>query len=253
MAVIGTGLTGSVTSWAGTSNANLIGSDAEFELNMATEIADATPLGVTSATTVAGLRSWSGVYTTRLSTPIIGVAGNVTFASGYTALDRGWSIVMTVQPTDTTDFSVTADRTFKPGIYTWSGSYNALLDDTTLVTATSAGNAASAAITLDMDGTNTFTGSVHVESLALAVNQADAAIATYGFTGNGALTSVGGGNLFPAGALGTPDTGAIVLAASTGQTYSGDAFLTNFSLNAQVDGLVEATVGFQGTGALTIA
>lgn len=256
MAIIGSGIGGAVTSWAGTSNANLRGAAATWELALQTDIQDATPLNVVHATNVAGLRGWTVTYTTRQSTAEIGSAGSVVFAAGYVTHDRGWSLAYNVLPVDTTTLDPTGGwRTFAPGLYSWGGSYNALLDDTSVVTATDAPNTTSSAMTLSYDGTDGFDGTVLVQDLGISVTQQDAEVAVYGFVGDGVLdcNNSGSTNFFPNGNLGTPDIGSLVLTAATGQTFTGDAFVTSFAINAQVDGLIEATVTAQGTGVLTIA
>lgn len=54
-----------------------------------------------------------------------------------------------------------------------------------------------------------------------------------------------------------PDTDATVSvefyadAAVNASKFAGDVIITSYSITASYDGLVEATVGFQGTGALT--
>jgi len=45
---------------------------------------------------------------------------------------------------------------------------------------------------------------------------------------------------------------ALVLTALTGQTFSGNAILESYSINASVEGTPEFTANFQGTGALAI-
>ena len=46
---------------------------------------------------------------------------------------------------------------------------------------------------------------------------------------------------------------AVVLTLDTGQTYTGNAFVTSFEITAQAGSVVRASVGLQFTGAITIA
>lgn len=46
---------------------------------------------------------------------------------------------------------------------------------------------------------------------------------------------------------------SVVLTLATGMTYTGNAYVTSFSITAQAGSVVRATVGLQYTGAITIA
>lgn len=46
-------------------------------------------------------------------------------------------------------------------------------------------------------------------------------------------------------------TASLLLSATGGNLYSGSAIITSFGVTAAVDGLVDFTIEFQGTGALT--
>lgn len=49
------------------------------------------------------------------------------------------------------------------------------------------------------------------------------------------------------------DSASLTLTVTSGKTYSGTAIVTGLSVNTDVNGVVEATYSFQGTGALSIA
>ena len=49
------------------------------------------------------------------------------------------------------------------------------------------------------------------------------------------------------------DPASLVLTATTGKTYTGNAILISLALSEPVDGVVTASYSFQGSGALTIA
>ena len=59
------------------------------------------------------------------------------------------------------------------------------------------------------------------------------------FANGGGSEGVGKIELFPSGEV-------------TGQKLTGNVIITNFSITANFDGMVEATADFQGSGALTI-
>lgn len=45
----------------------------------------------------------------------------------------------------------------------------------------------------------------------------------------------------------------VIMTMTSGQTYTGDAFVTSFEITAQAGSVVRASVGLQFTGAITIA
>lgn len=254
--------TGAVTSWAGTQNTAIIQSGSgpwEFSLNYDAPTEDVTPFngsGVVFARNLANLRQWSGSISTRLTTAVLGSTGLVTFASGYVVNARAWVININTEAKDTTIFSGSGvtNRSFVPGIINWGGTYDTLLDNTTAITAPGAA-AASATFKMVEDGATdrTLAGNIIVNAIPVSVQIGEVPTAQFAFTGDSTLTAAGTGGFFPSGALVAPETGSLVLQAYTGRTYTGDAFFTGVSINCAVDGVITATINFQGTGALTIA
>jgi len=49
------------------------------------------------------------------------------------------------------------------------------------------------------------------------------------------------------------DTGTITLTVAAGEAYSGTVFITGISVNTVFEGVVEASITFQGSGTLTPA
>lgn len=254
--------TGLVTSWAGTQNTALIQSASgpyEFTLNMEAPTEDVTPFngsGVTFTSNIPNIRSWSGSITTRFTTALIGSSGLVTFGSGYTANTRAWTLDLTNDAKDTTVFngSGVTYRTFVPGLLSWGGTYETYVDNTTALVFPGA-SAASATFKLVEDGATdrTLAGNIIASSVPVTVQVGELPTATFTYVGSGTLTAAGSANFFPSGAIVAPETGSLVLQSYTSRTYTGDAFFTSVSISCAVDGVITATINFQGTGALTIA
>ena len=117
---------------------------------------------------------------------ITGGAGSVTFATGYVANCRSWTLTFHGDTYDITDFAAAAAgyKEFLPGLKEWSGSYTCMLDDTTVTVAPS-GAAASA--TFSLDGTRTLSGNIIVEDVAYDLPSDGLGMVTVSFRGSGAL------------------------------------------------------------------
>jgi len=128
---------------------------------------------------------------------ITGHSGSVTVASGAMGNAKAWSLDVTQETVDTTDFDSSGWKESTATLNSWSGSITAIFD---------------------------------------ASGTAEGALQT-GLTGGSSVTlslQLGGG------------TGSY-------DVYSGSAIITGQSITNDVNGIVEATFSFEGTGALTIA
>lgn len=128
---------------------------------------------------------------------ITGHSGSVTVASGAMGNAKAWSLDVTQETVDTTDFDSSGWKESTATLNSWSGSITAIFD---------------------------------------ASGTAEGALQT-GLTGGSSVAldlQLGGG------------TGSY-------DKYSGSAIITGQSITNDVNGIVEATFSFEGTGALTIA
>jgi predicted secreted protein len=55
------------------------------------------------------------------------------------------------------------------------------------------------------------------------------------------------------GSIGSSPVGLVVYPEGTGANWSGNILVTGYSITAQMDGMIEASVSFQGSGPLTYA
>lgn len=115
-----------------------------------------------------------------------GTNGNFTFAAGYVANVKSFSMDDETESLESTAFASAGQRDFIAGLQTWSGTYECLLDGTTV---------------LIRSGTS----------------------------------------------------GAAVLTASTGRTYSGTILVTRAGVRVAVDGINMVSFAFKGKLAMTPA
>jgi predicted secreted protein len=128
---------------------------------------------------------------------IIGHEGSVTVASGSMGNAKAWSLDLSQETVDITDFDSNGWKESTATLNSWSGSITAIFD---------ASGTAEGALQTGLTG-----GS----SVALELTLGD---------GSGSY-----------------------------DVYSGSAIITGQSVTNDVNGIVEATFSFEGTGALTIA
>lgn len=257
-----TGITGAVTSWAGTQNTQLIATGSEpasFTLDVDGDEFDTTTFATTGAeTALKGLYSWGGEITQQFKTAQIGSAGSVVFSAGYVTNLNNWELVVTGTEYETTAFGSLTAKTFIPGTFRWGGTFGGFLDDTTVATlpgnsnepATGTFRLRDLATDDDLSG-SIFTTRLGASSSPLAVNTV-----SYSFRGSGALTQstpTSGTTIFPLGALAAAASGSLVLTASTGRTYTGDAFWTGITVTVPATNLCTTRIRFRGAGALTPA
>jgi len=128
---------------------------------------------------------------------IIGHEGSVTVASGSMGNAKAWSLDVTQETVDITDFDSSGWKESTATLNSWSGSITAIFD---------------------------------------ASGTAEGALQT-GLTGGSSVAL------------------ELTLGAGSGSydVYSGSAIITGQSVTNDVNGIVEATFSFEGTGALTIA
>ena len=128
---------------------------------------------------------------------ITGHSGSVTVASGSMGNAKAWSLDVTQETVDVTDFDSSGWKESAATLNSWTGSITAIFD---------------------------------------ASGTAEGALQT-GLTGGSSVSlslTLGGG-------------------AGSYDVYSGSAIITGQSITNDVNGIVEATFSFEGTGALTIA
>ena len=128
---------------------------------------------------------------------IVGHEGSVSVASGAMGNAKAWSLDVTQETVDTTDFDSSGWKESTATLNSWSGSITAIFD---------------------------------------ASGTAEGALQT-GLTGGSSVAlelTLGGGS-------------------ESYDVYSGNAIITGQSVTNDVNGIVEATFSFEGTGALTIA
>jgi len=128
---------------------------------------------------------------------ITGHSGSVTVASGSMGNAKAWSLDVTQETVDVTDFDSSGWKESAATLNSWTGSITAIFD---------------------------------------ASGTAEGALQT-GLTGGSSVAlelQLGGG-------------------AGSYDVYSGNAIITGQSITNDVNGIVEATFSFEGTGALTIA
>jgi autotransporter-associated beta strand protein len=102
------------------------------------------------------------------------------------------------------------------------------------------------AATLNLSGTNTFSGAVAINAGTLAVN-------SIGALGNASLITLGGGNsanLSYTGPTGNPILSIAVTLTGTGQSFINCASGPTLTYNGKFTGLTNATLYFQNTGTI---
>lgn len=277
------GITGLVTSWGSSGadvhqliNAGIAPFSISAQIN--TDSLDSTAFGgsVSSRSVRTGLGSWTATITGRYpqASRRLGNSGLVTFASGYAALVRSWEIEASCNVHDITSLTGSAVlwRAFRPGLISWGGSYEAMIDSATSLALPTlvSGSAAAATFKISEEGAtdNTLAGDIVTTGADIGIAVGDMNTVSYRFEGSGALTNTyaSGMGLLSASASpyavvtptwdvngdGVPDV-TLTWQADSGKTYAGPAFWRSLRVACPVDGMIEVTVGVQGAGAVTIA
>lgn len=225
---------------------------------------DGTPLGAsTTGTMFTGLKAATASLTGRFpaSAPKTGYAGNAIIADGSYGDSSGdvinllgWSLDLVWPAVETTaknNGAAVLWREFVADSYRASGVIRCRVDDTeALIGAASASDAAIAS-TLDIDGTNKFTGSLKLTGAGMTVQRGQANAVEFPFEFIGAVTAVGGSNLFAAAVLPRVLPQTLVVIAKTGRQYSGSAFPTRVGINVDIGSPIEVSVDAQFTGTVT--
>lgn len=210
---------------------------------------------------IGGLQSWNGSFNGRFpaSSAASGHTGLVTFSSGYVTLCRGWTITASVPALDVSAQASTPPTwmDYLPGLYSFTGSYECLVDDTTAISSCTSG-AATFRISTESTNDNELAGTILVTGVNVNGQVGDKWSVTVSFVVNGNLTTDGDSSFFNVDSAGTPDAletplaTAISIRVAGSRTYTGSAFETGWTLTSRIGSAIEASVQFQGTGALTI-
>lgn len=258
-------------SWAGTQNTRLITTAAkpiDFTLNLEALEFDTTAfaaLGI--ATFIKGLSSWSGTIRLRTVTAQTGDQGLVTFSGGYVTNLNRWDMTIETAAHETTPFGVALTntaywRTFIPGVLRWSGGFGGYQDGSTVLTwPGNSSEPATGTFKLREAGAtdHNFAGSIFTTRLGAEVSPNGVATASYSYRGSGALTESNASDdsleIFTAdgGVVARPTVGELVLTATTGQTFTGDAFWTAVRISNAVNEMTTIEIDFQGTDDLAAA
>jgi hypothetical protein len=263
MAVI-TGITGLITSWATGINAQLAGAGttpSEATINMECEEFDTTAFDTTGAAAyIKGLKSWMVEFTAYLKIPDHGGGSNglVTHTNGYSTNINRWTMDVTRDSFDSTVFADTV-KTYAPGLIRWGGTYDGFMDDTTALIEAGSPSTDAAGLFKYQEKTtvdNTLTGTIFTTRASGRASPQALNSVSYTYRGTGDLTHstpTTGAGIFPAGAVANTVAGSLVFTASTGRTFTGDAFWERVSISCAVGSLVTVNVTARGTGALVIA
>ena len=286
------GIQGTITSIAGTvgttdlatmittAGANGAGIPHTVNITMVSETGVITSQGDTAVRNRAMLKSWTGSITMRYPrvTRQMGNNGTLSWASGgYSAYVQDYSLNVQAAALDYTSMTQT-DKTFRyfrPSLLVgFSGTFNALFDAAVTLPGTESpatAPASYAALTLKLleDGASdpSLAGNAFISQIGHTMNMGTSELQrlAFSFMGDGALTATAGSTLpclWPAGTIGqptwdingdgTPDQ-TIVVTAASGRTFTGTCFWTSVALNVPMTGLIDVTVGIQGTGPYTLA
>lgn len=118
---------------------------------------------------------------------ITGKNGSVTFDTGYVLHVKSWTIDYIGDVIDTSDFvdSAAGYRTFLPGVTSWSGSYEATLDESTGVTGPGADPASA---TFTAASGRTYIGNIIVTSVSPSLVFDGEATVSISFQGTAGLS-----------------------------------------------------------------
>lgn len=116
---------------------------------------------------------------------INGTTGSVTFATGYVANVRKFSFDYSAEMLNSSVFAGGAPKTFIPGQTEWKGTYDCLLDDTTVIVAP--GASAAAAVFTASTG-RTYSGTILVSNAGVEVAVDGINMVRFSFQGSAGLT-----------------------------------------------------------------
>ena len=119
---------------------------------------------------------------------ITGLGGSITGVS-YNADVTQWSISVTAESVDTTNMNPASSfRTVIAGVKSWSGSYTALVDASTVASINSDLGGANVTATFLLSGGANLEGDICITDIAVSATIDNAVEAVYSFTGSGTLT-----------------------------------------------------------------
>lgn len=274
--------TGDITSWdgSGTLENHIIATGCapyQYTLTQTTGASDATAFsasGVIATSMSPGLRSWSGSFSGRYR-KAAALTGTTAAVAAFTGSDTnaypaarvyGYTLSLTAPAYDVTELSTSGvtDAAYTPGLWSWSVTMQAFLDDGAALPNTDAADAwttTPSALSLKLSeegGTDNTIGGVGIIT-TYEYGHAIGNVATVNivFTGKGNMTGAGTTNIVPSGALVRPVADTLLLRMSNGASdleSSGEAFLTGLTLSVPGPGAqIDVSGTFQGTGALTNA
>lgn len=242
------------------------------------DITQATGSTINFNTMLGGLRTgtvdFSGIYPR--TTPALGIASSIIYASGYVQYVNAWSIDITWPEIDITSVAgsltpATWRRWMPGGIGKWSGSYTCKADNATVPSVTSTGAAAAAQFVFAEEGATDpqLSGNIIMPKLVQKVKLGDFSELTYTFTGSGNLTQTVTGN-YPGllstggGAItkpswdvvstpdGVPDV-TCTLTVGPSRTWTFPAFWTKLNLSWKVDDVVRVSGTLRIADTATVA
>lgn len=258
------GHSGIITSWGsgGSVTDRLINAGAKPVRATITESAtsfDSTVFAASlvQASKLRGMRSWEVDLDAIRPTPITGHQASVSFSPGYVTNVTGFDITFTAGSFDATVMGSTDTgnrwMTYAPGIWEVSGSYSALVDDTTAVAET-AGSSEPATLTLTVSTGLSFAVSAFTTSRTISVAPGNIETVTYNFVGSGNVTVTGSTLPFPSGSsIAIPTIASMVVTLASGRTLTGDAFAKSVRMSCPVGEQVTTAITAQGTGDLAPA
>jgi len=264
MAYQTTGAEGTVTSWGGTFNANLLSrfSPMSASVQVTADSFEVTELGEQAQKFISGL----GAATATLSgyafaTSQLGNAGNVTFANSTNVFIDGFSLNVSAASLETTALAPTMLwKTFRPGIMGWSGTLSVRIDDTANPLMPTAANGSGVAATFTYGSGATLAGDIIITGSSPALTVGSITTANLSFVGTGLLTPAGANSIFGTTAFGqppwslggTPNPLVIALVTSTNTLTIADSFWNSLALTVQVGQRTMLNVGVQGSGAVSL-
>ena len=253
------------TSW--TSNTNLVGTavahkDCQLQIDAPGIDTTAFAASLNATTHINGLRSAVATLSGRFN-PAYNCSGiGLTLGSGYTAnlYSFNMNLAWVVHDTTVGTGSAITARSYIPGLLTVSGTFNAYVDDTTVLTQPGSTVGDSATFKLIETGTgtdHTIAGNVIISSLGAGFPVGGKPTVAYGYTFTGDVTAAGNGGShtaspFPTGTIVAPTAGTLTLTAPGSDTYVGSAFSSAISVTAAVGEELAIAVTAQFSGGVTI-
>ena len=228
-------------------------------LNITAESFDVTAFAssLVAVDKIQGLKGFTASFSGRYPrcTPKAGHEGLVTYSNGYTVGCRSWSITVNAGTEDDTALSSTPPEWMDsiPNLISASGTFEAVIDDTTAISLPNTG-AATFRLNTESGDDNTVAGNIGITGVSSTIALGNGRnLVTYTFDFDGNLTFAGDNSLFAAGALTKPDLTEIVIKADNSRTYTGTTHWTSITMGAAIGSPIEVSGSLQGSGALVVA